>query len=61
MPPTDPQEAQLQHERHELLHHLTEWLETPMLVLGFGWLVLLGVELIWGSRRRWSCSARLSG
>jgi voltage-gated potassium channel len=47
MPPSESEE-QLQHERHELLHQLTEWLETPMLILGFGWLLLLGVELIRG-------------
>jgi voltage-gated potassium channel len=39
---------QLQHERNELLEQITDWLETPMLVLGFIWLALLGVELIWG-------------
>ncbi|WP_426061098.1 ion transporter [Hymenobacter sp. B1770] len=47
MPTPDPEEEQLQNERHELLHQLTEWLETPMLVLGFAWLLLLGIELIW--------------
>ncbi|GAA4359428.1 hypothetical protein GCM10023185_26030 [Hymenobacter saemangeumensis] len=52
MPTPNPEEeAQLQHERHELLQRLTDWLETPMLVLGFGWLLLLGVELIWGLSR----------
>lgn len=46
---TSPSEKeQLQHERHELLEQLTDWLETPMLVLGFVWLLLLGIELIWG-------------
>lgn len=38
----------LEHERNELLQQLEDWLEVPMLVLGFGWLVLLAVELIWG-------------
>ena len=37
---------QLQQERYQLLQQLTDWLETPLLVLGFGWLVLLGVELV---------------
>ncbi len=35
-------------ERYELLHRLEGWLETPMLVLAFVWLVLLVVELIQG-------------
>jgi len=48
MPPPGRETEQLQHERYELLQQLTDWLETPMLVLGFGWLLLLGVELIWG-------------
>ncbi len=48
MPTPKPENKELQHERYELLQQLTDWLETPMLVLGFGWLLLLGVELIWG-------------
>ena len=48
MPHPDPEKQQLQHERYQLLQQLTDWLETPMLVLGFGWLLLLGVELLWG-------------
>ncbi|QJX46227.1 potassium channel family protein [Hymenobacter taeanensis] len=48
MPHLDPEKKQLQHERYQLLQQLTNWLETPMLVLGFGWLLLLGVELLWG-------------
>lgn len=44
----DPEKQQLQHERYQLLQQLTDWLETPMLALGFAWLVLLGVELVWG-------------
>lgn len=47
-PAVSPEKEQLQHERNELLVQITEWLETPMLVLGFVWLALLGVELIWG-------------
>ncbi|SMB85184.1 Ion transport protein [Hymenobacter roseosalivarius DSM 11622] len=42
------EKKQLQRERLELLQQFTDWLETPMLVLGFAWLALLGVELIWG-------------
>ncbi|MGM0656730.1 MAG: ion transporter [Thermodesulfobacteriota bacterium] len=38
----------LKRERYELLQLLEGWLETPMLVLAFVWLVLLIVELIWG-------------
>lgn len=38
----------LKRERYELLHRLEGWLETPMLVLAFVWLVLLVLELIQG-------------
>ncbi len=38
----------LKRERNELLQRLEGWLETPMLVLAFAWLVLLVVELIRG-------------
>ena len=38
----------LKRERYELLQRLESWLETPMLVLAFVWLVLLVVELIRG-------------
>ena len=41
-------EQALETERYELLQQLEDWLETPMLVLGFAWLVLLLIELIWG-------------
>lgn len=44
-----PSEKQaLKHERYELLQQLEDWLDMPMLVLGFVWLVLLVIELIWG-------------
>lgn len=43
---TDAEE--LKRERYELLQRLEGWLETPMLVLAFVWLVLLIVELIRG-------------
>ncbi|HEX6383790.1 MAG TPA: potassium channel family protein [Anaerolineae bacterium] len=43
-----PEEKALEEERDEALHQLEEWLEGPVLVLGFIWLVLLIVELIWG-------------
>lgn len=32
-------------QRYAVLHRLEDWLETPMLVLGFVWLVLLVIEL----------------
>lgn len=38
----------LTRERYALLHKLQEALETPLIVLGFVWLVLLVVEFIWG-------------
>lgn len=38
----------LNRERLEILQQLEDWLETPMLVLGFAWLGLFVVELIWG-------------
>jgi voltage-gated potassium channel len=38
-------------ERLEALHHLEDWLETPMLLLSFVWLVLVLVELVWGTSR----------
>lgn len=41
-----PGEEELKQERYELLQRLEGWLETPMLVLAFVWLVLLIVELV---------------
>ncbi len=41
-------ERRTERERLELLHELEDWLETPMVVLGFVWLALLVVELVWG-------------
>ena len=38
---------ELKKERSEFLQQLEDWLETPMLLLGFGWLALLVVDLIW--------------
>lgn len=38
-------------ERREVLQQLEDWLETPMLLLGFVWLMLLVIELIWGLNR----------
>jgi voltage-gated potassium channel len=36
-------------ERSETLTQLEEWLETPVMVLGFVWLALLIVEFTWGA------------
>jgi voltage-gated potassium channel len=41
-------EQELAQERLELLHQLNEWLEMPLVVLGFVWLALLVVEFTWG-------------
>src|SRR4028118_1383127 len=47
-PTTTPEQQQIDEERFALLQQLEDWLETPMLVLGFVWLALLVIELIWG-------------
>ncbi len=39
---------ELKRERNELLNRIQDTLEVPMIILGFVWLVLLVVELIWG-------------
>ena len=39
----------LEHERSELLQQLDEWLEVPLVMLGFIWLALLVVEFTWGT------------
>lgn len=38
----------LNKERLDVLQQLEDWLEMPMLVLGFAWLALLVTEVIWG-------------
>jgi len=43
------EERTLEHERLELLARVEDWLETPMLVLGFVWLALLVAEFVWGA------------
>lgn len=50
MPDTNSSQPQqkLTHKRRELLHRLNNWLEAPMVVLGFIWLMLLIVELTRG-------------
>jgi voltage-gated potassium channel len=39
---------EIAHERNKLLHSIEKLLDGPMIFLGFVWLVLLIVELIWG-------------
>jgi voltage-gated potassium channel len=35
------------HERWRVLRQLEDWLETPMVVLSFVWLLLVMIELMW--------------
>jgi voltage-gated potassium channel len=44
-----PERPHLDAERRELLGRLEDWLETPMLVLGFVWLALLVIEFTRGA------------
>ncbi|MFN3651020.1 MAG: ion transporter [Armatimonadota bacterium] len=41
-------EETLRRERWELLDQLVDWLETPMVILGFVWLGLFVAEILWG-------------
>src|SRR5690606_38399528 len=47
----NPSEKKLQQdlkkERYELLYRIQDFLEGPLVVLGFVWLVLLIIELLW--------------
>jgi voltage-gated potassium channel len=45
---SQPQQTILDRERSEVLQQWEDWLETPMLVLGFAWLALFIVELVRG-------------
>lgn len=45
---TDPPETD---QRWTALHDLDGWLQTPMMVLSFVWLLLVIVELVWGTSR----------
>lgn len=47
-PQPSPSKEEVDRERNEVLEQLEAWLETPLLILGFAWLILLVVELIWG-------------
>lgn len=52
MPDTpQPTVSPADEERWNALATLEDWLETPMLVLSFTWLVLVLVELAWGTSR----------
>jgi voltage-gated potassium channel len=51
MSETPPETAREVHERWTVLEQLDEWLQIPMLVLSFVWLVLVLVELVWGQSR----------
>jgi voltage-gated potassium channel len=42
-----PEKQALHRERSEILQQLEDWLDGPMMLLGFVWLVLLVVELLW--------------
>ncbi len=43
-----PEQQWMAQERSEILQQLEDWLETPMMILGFGWFALFIVELFWG-------------
>ncbi len=51
--------AALENERRELLYRIEDWLETPMIILGFIWLAILIVELIAGTSRFLELTATL--
>jgi voltage-gated potassium channel len=38
-------------ERWSVLRDFEEWLQTPMMLLSFVWLLLVTVELVWGTTR----------
>ena len=46
--PSTREKQAINRERREVLQQLEDWLEMPMLVLSFAWLVLFVIELIWG-------------
>jgi voltage-gated potassium channel len=45
---SDERSPTLDYKRIEMLQQWEAWLEMPMLVLGFAWLGLFIIELIWG-------------
>lgn len=48
---TDLDAPSAQDERWSTLIALEDWLETPMLLLSFAWLLIVVVELAWGTSR----------
>lgn len=48
---TDLDAPSAQDERWSALIALEDWLETPMLLLSFAWLLIVVVELAWGTSR----------
>lgn len=46
--PHTPEREELEGELWAFLDQLEDWLEGPMIALGFVWLVLVVVELLWG-------------
>lgn len=46
--PPSPERERLDSEPWEFLDQLDDWLEGPMVALGFVWLVLVVVDLLWG-------------
>lgn len=40
-------EKKIEYERYSALHTIENWLEIPILILGFIWLIILVVEFIW--------------
>jgi voltage-gated potassium channel len=47
----DDLEKRVENERYEALNALEEWLEGPIVFLGFVWLIILLIELIWTLNR----------
>lgn len=48
MPRDDTTRAEIARNRWELLEQIEDWIEAPMMVLGFVWLVLLVIDLVAG-------------
>jgi len=46
--PTSEEKRAIRDERRQALAQLEDWMETPMLVLGFAWLALMLWEYVWG-------------
>lgn len=43
-----PTPESIERERFEVLRQLEDWMEVPLLILGFAWLALLALELTYG-------------